>query len=88
MTTNRNSRVFESNVKAVPLYGSETWQLTRGLKKKLHVLSNGALEIGGLDEYTMKSFQDKQGVAICKAGDKTKEFEFGLATCLGDKTGT
>ena len=29
---------FESNVKAKPLYGSETWQLTRGLKK-LHELS-------------------------------------------------
>ena len=72
----------------MPLYGSETWQLTRGLKKKLHVLSNRALKIGGLDEYTMKSFQDKQGVPTGKAGDKKKELEFGLATCQGDKTGT
>lgn len=30
---------FESNVKAKPLYGSETWPLPRGLKKKLHELS-------------------------------------------------
>ena len=36
-------RVFESNVKAVLLYGSETWKLTKGVKQKLQVFINKRL---------------------------------------------
>ena len=43
LTTKTKLRVFGSNVKAVLLYGSETWQLTRGLKQKLQVFINKSL---------------------------------------------
>lgn len=36
-------RVFGSNLKAVLLNGSETWQLTKGLKQKLQVFINKSL---------------------------------------------
>ena len=36
-------RVFGSNVKAVLLFGSETWRLTKGLEQKLQVLINKSL---------------------------------------------
>ena len=37
LTTRTKLRIFGSNVKAVLLYGSETWRLTKGLKQKLQV---------------------------------------------------
>ena len=37
LTTRTKLRIFRSNVKAVLLYGSETWRLTKGLKQKLQV---------------------------------------------------
>ena len=36
-------RVFSSNVKAVLLYGSETWRLTKKLEQKLQVFINKSL---------------------------------------------
>ena len=40
LTTNTKLRVFESNVKPLLLYGSETWKLTKGVKQKLQVFIN------------------------------------------------
>ena len=40
LTTKTKLRVFGSNLKAVLLYGSETWQLIKGLKQKLQVSIN------------------------------------------------
>ena len=40
LTTKTKLRVFGSNVKAVLLYGSETWRLTKGLEQKLQVIIN------------------------------------------------
>ena len=37
LTTKTKLGVFESNVKGVLLYGSETWKLTKGVKQKLQV---------------------------------------------------
>ena len=38
--TKTKLRIFESNVKAVLLYGSETWRLTKRLEQKLQVFVN------------------------------------------------
>ena len=43
LTTKTKLRIFGSNVKAVLLYGSETWRLTKGLKQKLQVFINKSL---------------------------------------------
>jgi len=43
LTTKTKLRVFGSNVKAVILYGSETWRLTKSLEKKLQVFVNKSL---------------------------------------------
>ena len=43
LTTKTKLRVFGSNVKAVLLYGSETWRLTKGLEQKLQVFINKSL---------------------------------------------
>jgi len=43
LTNKTKLRVFGSNVKAVLLYGSEIWRLTRGLKQKLQVFINKSL---------------------------------------------
>ena len=43
LTTKTKLRVFGSNVKAVLLYGSETWRLTKGLEQKLQVSINKSL---------------------------------------------
>ena len=40
-TTQAKLRIFGSNVKAVLLYRSETWRLTKGLKQKLQVREGG-----------------------------------------------
>ena len=40
LTTRTKLRVFGSNVKAVLLYGAETWRLTKELKQKLQVFIN------------------------------------------------
>ena len=42
-TTKIKLRVFGSNLKAVLLYGSETWRLTKGLEQKLQVFINKSL---------------------------------------------
>ena len=44
LTTKTKLRVFGSNVKAVLLYGSETWRLTKRLEQKQQ---QGALETNG-----------------------------------------
>ena len=44
LTTKTKLRVFGSNVKAVLLYGSETWRLTKGLEQKLQVFINKILK--------------------------------------------
>ena len=50
LTTKTKLRVFGSNVKAVLLYGSETWRLTKGLEQKLQVFINKSLrKIGFAD---------------------------------------
>ena len=43
LTTKTKLRVFGSTVKAVLLYGSETWRLTKGLEQKLQVFTNKSL---------------------------------------------
>ena len=43
LTTKTKLRVFGSNVKAVLLYGSKTWRLTKGLEQKLQVFINKSL---------------------------------------------
>ena len=43
LTTRTKLRVFGSNVKAVLLYGSETWTLAKRLKQKLKVFINKSL---------------------------------------------
>ena len=43
LTTKTKLRVFGTNVKAVLLYGSETWRLTKGLEQKLQVFINKSL---------------------------------------------
>ena len=43
LTTKTKLRVFGSTVKAVLLYGSETWRLTKGLEQKLQVFINKSL---------------------------------------------
>ena len=43
LTTMTQLKVFESNVKAVLLYGSETWRLAKRLKHKLQVFINKSL---------------------------------------------
>ena len=43
LTTKTKLRVFGSNVKAVLLYGSQTWRLTMGLEQKLQVFINKSL---------------------------------------------
>ena len=43
LTTKTKLRVFGSNVKAVLLYGSETWRLTKGLEQRLQVFINKSL---------------------------------------------
>ena len=43
LTTKTKLRIFESNVKAVLLYGSETWRLTKRLEQKLQVFINKSL---------------------------------------------
>ena len=43
LTTKIKLRVFGSNAKAVLLYGSETWRLTRELKQKQQVVINKSL---------------------------------------------
>ena len=43
LTTKAKLRVFGSNVKAVLLYGLETWRLTKGLEQKLQVFINKSL---------------------------------------------
>ena len=43
LTTKTKLRVYRSNVKAVLLYGSETWRLTKGLEQKLQVFINKSL---------------------------------------------
>jgi len=43
LTTRTKLRIFGSNVKAVLLYGLETWRLTKGLKQKLQVFINKSL---------------------------------------------
>ena len=43
LTTRTKLRVFGSNVKAVLLYGAETWRLTKELKQKLQVFINKCL---------------------------------------------
>ena len=43
LTTKAKLRVFESNVKAVLLYGSETWRLTKRLEEKSQVFINKSL---------------------------------------------
>ena len=43
LTTKTKLRVFWSNVKAVLLYGSETWRLTKGLEQKLQGFINKSL---------------------------------------------
>ena len=43
LTTKTKLRVFGLNVKAVLLYGSETWRLTKGLEQKLQVFINKSL---------------------------------------------
>ena len=40
LTTKTKLRIFGSNVKAVLLYGSETWRLTKRLEQKLQVFIN------------------------------------------------
>ena len=43
LTTKTKLRVFGSNVKAVLLYGSETWRLTKRLEQKLQVFINKSM---------------------------------------------
>ena len=43
LTTKTKLRVFGSNVKAVLLYGSETWRLTKEMEQKLQVFINKSL---------------------------------------------
>ena len=43
LTTRTKLRVFGSNVKAVLFYGSETWSMTKELKRKLQVFINKSL---------------------------------------------
>ena len=43
LTTKTKLRVFGPNVKAVLLYGSETWRLTKRLEQKLQVFINKSL---------------------------------------------
>ena len=43
LTTRTKLRILGSNVKAVLLYGSETWRLTKGLKQKLQLVINKSL---------------------------------------------
>ena len=65
LTTKTKLRVFGSNVKAVLLYGSETWRLTKGLKQKLQVFINKSLKnilrIWWPRKTATRSFGDKQG---------------------------
>ena len=43
LTTKTKPRVFGSNVKALLLYGYETWRLTKGLEQELQVFVNKSL---------------------------------------------
>ena len=67
LTTKTKLRVFGSkfNVKAVLLYGSETWRLTKRLEQKLPVFINKSLrnimQIWWPDLVATRSFGDKQG---------------------------
>ena len=65
LTTKAKLRVFGSNVKAVLLYGSETWRLTKGMEQKLQVFINKSLRnilrgFRGLEKSATRSFGDKQ----------------------------
>lgn len=70
-------RIFNSNVKSVLLYGSETWRVTNTLTNKLQVFVNGCLrsilKIRWTDKLTntdlwQRTNQDpiKQQIARCK----------------------
>ena len=65
LTTKTKLRIFESNVKAVLLYGSETWRLTKRLEQKLQVFINKSLgnilRIWWPKKSATMSFGGKQG---------------------------
>ena len=43
LSTNTKIRIFDTNVKSVLLYGSETWKTTKSLQSKLQVFVNKCL---------------------------------------------
>ena len=50
--TNTKLRIFQSNVKSVLFYGSETWRTSKETTRKLQNFINGCLRgIGGLRWY-------------------------------------
>ena len=65
LTTRTKLRFFGSNVKAVLLYGAETWRLTKELKQKLQVFINKCLRSilriwSPPEESEMKNYGGKQ----------------------------
>ena len=65
LTTKTKLRIFGSNVKAVLLYGSETWRLTKRLEQKLQVFIKKSLRnilrIWWPKKSATRSFGGKQG---------------------------
>ncbi|VDP32404.1 unnamed protein product [Schistosoma margrebowiei] len=43
LTTNTKVRIFNTNIKTVPLYGAETWRTTKAIIQKIQVFINSCL---------------------------------------------